>query len=771
MLSRFPILSSVRDLTREILGENGAVAKFLGSGYEPREEQMAMAKAVAQTLAAKGTLVAEAGTGVGKSYAYLVPAIMRCVANGEKVVIATHTINLQEQLLGKDIPLLQDTLGDGSPWGLDPQNTVELNPVLVKGRGNYVSRRRLKLAGDRSDRLFDYGAEQRSLKVIQEWAETTEDGTLSSLPSLERYGVWDRVQSDTDNCMGRKCRTYETCFYQKARRAMEKGNLLVCNHAVFFADLRLRSSTEGAGFLPPYQHVILDEAHTIEDVASDHFGLTLTESRVERYLTTLYNPQSQRGYLNQGAFAAAATADSGGALELLDKCVQGVAETQRASRAFFEGLLRLARSGTLRNGRIAAPELLDSPDELVRSLKTLSARLRVLRDSVKNEEDRFELNAYAVRADAIAFDADVLGGQKQQGCVYWVEGAGADDGDAGGGRQWQRRPTAKLKLACSPVEVGPILREHLFNQKFGVVLTSATLATTVSEKTVARVAEDAQARRTVSDDETEQPKTPSKAVVADPFAHCRQRLGIDTAATLQLGSPFDYRQQAKLIVDTTVPDPRSSGQSNGDQGGRPLSFAEYIEALGERVLHHIDATDGGAFVLFTSFAVLNACADRFSARLALRAYPLLVQGRDGPPARILESFRQSNRSVLFGAASFWQGVDVRGDALRNVIITKLPFDPPDRPLVEARCDLIKARGGDPFREESLPRALLRFRQGFGRLIRSHADTGQVVILDGRVVGTGYGRLFLKALPAGIPVETIRPSKKPRQADAVDQNAE
>jgi ATP-dependent DNA helicase DinG len=186
--------------------------------------------------------------------------------------------------------------------------------------------------------------------------------------------------------------------------------------------------------------------------------------------------------------------------------------------------------------------------------------------------------------------------------------------------------------------------------------------------------------------------------------------------------------------------------------------------LGDRLLHHIDATDGGAFVLFTSFAVLNACADRLSARLALRAYPFFVQGRDGPPGRILAEFRKSERSVLFGAASFWQGVDVRGDTLRNVIITKLPFDPPDRPLVEARCDLIKARGGDPFKEESLPRALLRFRQGFGRLIRSSTDRGQVVILDKRVVGTGYGRVFLKALPAGVPVETVRAKNSEVEAD-------
>lgn len=756
----FPILRAVRDLTREILGENGPVAKFLGGGYEPREEQIAMAKAVSQTLAAKGVLIAEAGTGVGKSYAYLVPAILRCIANGEKVVIATHTINLQEQLLRKDIPLLQDTLGNGEPWGLDPKTTVELKPVLVKGRGNYVSRRRLKLAGDRSDRLFDYGAEQRSLKAIQEWVETTADGTLSSLPQLERYGVWDKVQSDSDNCMGRKCPTYQTCFYQMARREMEKGNLLVCNHAVFFADLKLRGQGDSAGFLPPYQHVILDEAHTLEDVASDHFGLTLTESRVERYLTTLYNERTGRGYLAQGAFAAVSTGGGGEGHELLDRCVQGVAAAHGQSRAFFEGLLRLARSGRLRNGRIATPELLDTPDNLVIALKTLSARLRVLRDSIKNEEDRFELNAFAVRAEAIAFDADVLGGQKQQGCVYWVEGAGGggseSDGEWGGsGRGGQRRPTAKLKLACSPIEVGPILRQHLFNQKMGVVLASATLATSGGGgKTNVKVSvnqgsgEDARRVEAVNESgQVVEREGKQRAESDGPFAHCRKRLGIDVATELQVGSPFDYRSQAKVIVDTTVPDARGGG----------AEYQRYLDVLGDRLLHHVDETDGGAFVLFTSFAVLNACADRLGPRLALRAYPLLVQGRDGPPARILEEFRKSERSVLFGAASFWQGVDVRGDTLRNVIITKLPFDPPDRPLVEARCDLIKARGGDPFKEESLPRALLRFRQGFGRLIRSKTDQGRVVVLDGRVVGTGYGRIFLRALPAGVPVETVRPA--------------
>lgn len=725
----------------DLLAPDGPIARRMcdAHGFEPRPQQVAMAEAVSRALAWRdgidgwedeeeyggervarpgARLLVEAGTGVGKSFAYLVPAILRCLLHRERVVVATNTIALQEQLINKDIPFLQETIPQ---WGLPEvdakgERLPELRAVLVKGRGNYISVRRLELASKRALTLLPDAASRESLRQIEEWAYTTTDGTLSTLPPIERMGVWDRVQSDSGNCMGRKCPYYQKCFYQNARRRMEAGNLLVCNHALFFSDLALRAASGGeAAILPAYDHVILDEAHNIEDAASEHFGVSLTESRVSHLLGLLYHHRTGRGYL--------ANVKVKGDVEPLDAAHRAVLAAEDASRAFFDGLRELAQRGGLPAGRIPPERAGEIANPLTPAMRTLAMRLKVLREVIAEEADGFELNSYVMRAQAIGEAAEALVTQSVPGSVYWIESSEEEADLFSGGR----RHGAKVRLACSPVEVAPLLAEHLFSKAHSVVLTSATLAT-----------------RAVAAGEPKE-----RAEMA--FAHVMSRLGIDPAgdggtgevATLQLDSPFDYARQVRVYADVTMPDPRG-----GAEGGA------YIDALCSRIVDHVTATDGGAFVLFTSFATLYRCADLLEGPLGEMGMPLLVQGRGGSRSHILERFREDERSVLLGAASFWQGVDVRGRALRNVIITRLPFDPPDRPLTQARLEKIKERGGNPFMEDSVPRAVIRFKQGFGRLIRSREDRGRVVVLDPRIVTARYGRLFLEALPGGVELDIV-----------------
>jgi len=686
----------VSEIVRHVLSDTGPIAELLAGDYEPRPEQVRMALAVEQAMESRSHLLVEAGTGVGKSYAYLVPSIVRAANKGETIVIATNTIALQEQLVHKDVPTLLSTLDehrgeDGAAWG------GKVKAVLVKGRGNYVSIRRLKLASERQERLFADAGARRSLHVIEDWAYGTEDGTLSTLPALERPGVWDKVQSDSGNCMGRKCPTYDRCFYQLARREMESANILICNHALFFSDLALR--IRGVGLLPKYDQVVLDEAHNVEDVAAEHFGLSLSEGRVYHLLSTLYARRSRKGYLAQGSLSSAGD-------DLVGAAIESVMRAESAAKQFFMSLAMLGEASQSRNGRVREPDVVDNP--LTHAMNDVVLRLSTLREEIKNEVDRYELNAYVMRARSIADEAEALVAQTVPGCVYWVEQQRPGEG----------RGASRVTMACSPVEIAPLLKEHLFGKEHGVVLTSATLAT-----------------KTVEDDEPSE-----RQEIA--FAHAITRLGCEGASTLQLGSPFDYVRQMQVFVDRSMPSPK---------GGNDRAITD---ALCERIMDHVAATDGGAFVLFTSFRSLNAVAERLRGPLEAVGNRLLAQGQDGSRTQMLEAFREDDRAVLFGAASFWQGVDVRGHGLRNVIITRLPFEPPDRPLTEARLERITERGGDPFREDSLPRAVIRFKQGIGRLIRSSSDKGRVVVLDPRVVTTGYGRQFLKALPEGIELQVL-----------------
>jgi ATP-dependent DNA helicase DinG len=682
------------------LAPEGGLAS-LHDGYEDRPGQREMLRVVAECFNEGGVAILEAGTGTGKSLAYLLPAVRWAQENKERTVLSTNTINLQEQLAGSDLPLVHRLVGGDVRW------------ALVKGRGNYVSIRRALLAADSQGSLFE---EDRSeeVRALLEWVRSTDDGSRSDLAVAPSDELWEEVRSDPDACLRARCPHFQQCFYQRARRNAASADLLVVNHHLLFSDLAVRRATQNytqAAVLPPYKRLVLDEAHNVEDAATNHLGVSVTRRGMYRVLSRL--DRRGRGILTAVHDALAGSSDSGPLRERLENRVRPALSRARAEVERFVDIVEAVLAGgepTARLGPtgIGEPaereEVRESLASLVATLGSLERELAGLRGRIETMEvrsDRLDERLLDLRSMERRIAAQVAGvrlvlapGEAADAYVRWLERRGK-------GRR------VNLLLAAAPIDLGVLLRESVFTKAEATVLTSATLAT--------RQRFDFFKERL--------------GLAAHDIEHLDQPLSLVERI---VPSPFHYPSQTILAVPTDLP----RAESGGD------GFQAATAAVTEDVAK---MSDGGLFVLFTSHAALRRVAEILREAGVDARWPLFVHG-EGDRHRLLKGFVQAERGILLGTASFWEGVDVPGDPLRGLILQKLPFRVPTEPITAARMEAIERTGRSSFQDFMLPHAALRLKQGFGRLVRSRSDRGAVMVLDDRLVSRRYGRYLRESLP-------------------------
>lgn len=680
----------------ETLTERGAIARVLGQ-YEDRPTQRDMAAYIADAYNTGGVLLLEASTGVGKSFGYLVPALAWARATGERTVISTNTINLQEQLVGKDLPLLRKAL-----------TTDEYEPAfaLLKGWRNYLCRARLTQAVAAQRTLFEPDKLNEVL-AIAEWASRTTDGSLSDLPTSPSPEVWDEVSAEPDLCSRNKCSAYDGCFLFRARRRAAEADVIIVNHHLLAADLSVRHQQENwedAAVLPPYQRLVIDEAHHLEDVAVRHFGIHVSSRTVRRLLSRF--ERNGRGLAPSLAQELASRGDllSRASFDLLkQRLLPALVDARRATEALF---LRLhERLTDVPGGQIRLDDTFaDDPiwrAGLTLELDAATGAFRTLRETVETIADRLmEVEETERRGQLLQELRAVL-----RRLETISDGLNRSLRPASGGaptiRWMERTPRGHhVHLSAVPLDLAPVLRELVFDKLRTVVLTSATLA------------------------------------VGGEFGFLESRLGLtgeSSPVTVReaLASPFDYPEQCLFGVPNDLPQPWE------ESGAHAAAVVEVVTDLAY-------ASDGGMFVLFTSHRSLREAAAELRHRLGHR-WPILMQG-EAPRDALLRRFREAENAILLGTDSFWEGVDVPGRALRALVINKLPFKVPSEPITAARLERLSEEGQDGFMQYLLPHAALKLKQGFGRLIRSRQDVGVVVLLDSRIATKRYGPILLAGLP-------------------------
>ncbi|MEN6383808.1 MAG: helicase C-terminal domain-containing protein [Phycisphaerales bacterium] len=633
----------------EVFGPDGKLADCFRD-FENRPQQMQMARAVQESIEKKQHLAVEAGTGIGKSFAYLVCAIDAAIRQKCKVLISTFTITLQEQLVNKDIPFLAKALGGC------------FSASLARGRNNFLCLRRLEFARRKQQGLFD--ASMDELLRINAWASQSKEGLFNELDFVPSTAVLNAVKSEHGNCKARKCGNFEKCFYWKNRRRLATSDIIVANHALLFSDLALRE--EDVSILPDYKYLIIDEAHNIENVAQEHFGIDLSQWRINFLLSCLYNHSTKKGLL--------AGTSSGNEIELVKTC-------EKDAKKFFE-LVRKWYESNRGNGRIKKNFVEDC---LSGSLRKLRLAITALAKKTEDDDELFEFNRYTDLLRVVEIELQSFLACSKNTDVYWVEVS-------------EKNSRNPVTLRSAPINPGVDIKRCMFDKFESVTLTSATLSCGNSDN--------------------------------GGFEYFANRVGLEKYEQMKLGSPFDYENQVTMYIESEMPLPDSPA---------------FLEAAAEKIKKYVTQTQGRAFVLFTSFQMLDAVAQMLSDWFRENEFELLIHNSRTDRSELLRRFRLDKKSVLFGTDSFWQGVDVPGQALSNVIITKLPFAVPSHPLIEGRIENLKSQGQNPFYSYQLPQAIIKFKQGFGRLIRSKSDTGIIVVLDSRIIQKSYGREFMSAI--------------------------
>lgn len=704
--------------------------------FEFRPQQVAMVKAIAQAFNKKKIAVIEAGTGVGKSFAYLIPAILWSIRNKERVVISTHTINLQEQLIHKDIPFLRENLN------------LKFSSALIKGRNNYICLRKVDTFGKELG-IFPTKQQEAEAKEIIAWARSTNDGTLSELNIKPDNEVWEQFVSESDSCTRIKCPYYHRCFYYKARRSAAQVNIIVANHHIVMADISIRAGKQnysGAGVIPHFTRLIIDEAHHLEEVATSYFGTRVTHYGITKLLGGLVSKKSARGrergilpVLRRKIFNLQKEISLDTHQDILDLISNKIIpqryslqeEINQAMRKIRQEVFRYALdrgiiesedeqiklriTDTIRTEPIWTEVILPNLNNVSSQIAKYSLTLRNLAKEISSvpvarKQDildmTLELHSRSNRLEEISGKLNLFCSDKAERC-YWIELS------KGKSRSSEDGP---LHFCTAPINVGDSLRQEVFNKLDTVVMTSATL--TVDNKFDYFL-------RQIGLENTEEITQTSATKLRDSSQRSTSDLLL-----LQLDTPFRFEQQAIVGVPVDFPEPPD---------------VNYPEELEKFLQQAIGIVGGSTLVLFTSYRLMDDLYHRLSEAILRMGYPCMKQGEE-PRHRLLTKFRDVVNSVLFATASFWEGIDVKGESLRCLILTRLPFRVPTEPIMEAKVEYLEKQGKDAFRELVLPWAVMRFRQGFGRLIRSRTDKGAIIITDRRLVTRWYGDVFLRSLP-------------------------